>query len=1084
MNSRKLVIRNLFYYRKKNFTVILGIAIATAVLIGALIVGDSVTNNLKRIAQLRLGKIEFTLNSGERYFTNQLADKLQSDLNTAVSPLLLLEGMAIAEGGVQRVNNIQILGVDSSFGNTFDTNIFLDKINPDEVIINTKLAGHLNVNPGDEILFRIKKASLIPLNAPFVSDDELTVTARLKIKKIAGDDDAGRFNLRISQTGPYSAFVSIDLLNQLMDLTGKANILLISQNTSLTGKYILETIGNNWTIEDAGLIIRELPESGEIEILSERVFFDQSTLDALQAIPVSENLVFTYFVNEFSSGSNFTPYSFVSTFPDSLIGQNEVIVNQWLADDLNLKIGDSLNMKYFTVGPLRKLLELKSGFVVKNIVPIKDRFADENLMPVIPGLSDAGNCRDWETGIPINLDKIRDKDEDYWNIYKGVPKAFIAQSKAVDLWRNLYGSYTAVRFNANEINPDNLKIAITKNLNPASLGFVINEVSKNSSEAATQGVDFSQLFMGLSFFVFLSAIILTILLLFLNLDGRKEQLETMSALGISKNKIHWIMNLESLILSASGALIGVILAILYTLIIFSALNGVWMDIVRTEMMQIYVSVPTLLKGFFLSMLVCWLTLFFTIRRFLNKKSAKYVDLNSDKKSFSFNKLILIISVIGLAISITLIISQIMQSERINAEVFFIAGGLILISVLLIFFELIKKAEGNTFRKMDVFSLGIRNSIRNKGRSISIVSLLAIGTFVVFSTGTNRKDLFIESTDKTSGTGGFQFYSESTIPIVRDLNDAKVRLETGLSEDINFVQISKAEGDDASCLNLNRISNPQILAVNPQNLEGRFKFISETESIKNVSWLSLDIILPENIIPAIADETVIKWGLGKKAGDTLTYTDDYGNIMKLKLIGGIANSIFQGNIIISDKQFLKHFPDISGSNIFLIDGITENIDNIESELGMIFRDYGWEMKSAVQRLAEFNSVENTYLSIFMVMGAFAILIGTIGMGIVLARSILERKKEISLFKAIGISSQKILSVLLTEYLFLLISGILIGVLTSIIATLPSLLSPGTEISISSILLITVILLINGFIWIWFLAKIFLRNPAISQALRND
>jgi ABC-type antimicrobial peptide transport system permease subunit len=346
-------------------------------------------------------------------------------------------------------------------------------------------------------------------------------------------------------------------------------------------------------------------------------------------------------------------------------------------------------------------------------------------------------------------------------------------------------------------------------------------------------------------------------------------------------------------------------------------------------------------------------------------------------------------------------------------------------------------------------------------------------------------LFLVESDRSSGTGGFLYFSESTIAVIHNLSDPEVRQELGLTNALNFVQLHKAEGDDASCLNLNRVTNPQILGVDPQELEGRFSFISRTPFLSDTSpWSSLDQVLKDDIVPAIADETVIKWGLGKKVGDTIVYTDGLGSTMKLILIGGLDNSIFQGNVIISNRQFLSHFPDKGGSNIFLIDGEITNKADTEQELGTIFRDYGWEMESALQRLAEFNSIENTYLSIFLVLGALAILIGTAGLGVILARSILERKKEIALMKAVGIGQGRILRLFLNEYLLMLFSGIIIGGITSTIATMPSLLNPAKEVSLKSIWLITGILLLNGLFWILFLARNYLRDPEINTALRNE
>ena len=1110
MNSWNLVLRNLLFYRWKNLTVALGISISTAVLTGALIVGDSVSHNLNRLVDLRLGEVNIVLSTAERFVTSNLAPLLQKELHAIVSPVLVSEGMAVAEEGGMRANNIQVLGIGESFDKVLGINPFYNELSDEEAIISRNMAERLNLKAGDEFLLRIKKASLIPLNAPFVSDEEIIVSTRLKIKAIAGDMHIGRFNLRISQTSPLNVFISIDHLNRLMKLNNKANLLLFSSTPSIKADEIYSAVQRSWSAEDIGLVFREIPSGNQFEITSERIFIDNPVSKAIQTFQISGEFILTYFVNSITaitsnstadqvipdtpvSGNNnlshlksspairMTPYSFVSTMPDNILSEQEIIVNEWLADDLNLKKGDSVAMRFFIVGPLRRLAESQETFIVKEVVPIKGQFADKSLMPDIPGLSDAGNCSDWETGIPIDLGRIRDKDEKYWTDFKGTPKAFISISLAKELWENMYGAYTAVRFPLDKAVIEAIDQHLKTNINPVSLGFLVTDVKDESYRAANQGVDFSQLFLGLSFFVMLAALILSVLLMILNLEGRRSQLLTLAAMGIPQKTIRRLILTEGLLVTLSGAIIGSVLAIFYTGGIFSALNGIWSDIVRTDMMQMVVKIPVLLTGFLISVFISWITVIFTVRSFLKSEPVKSIKLSEKSSGRAGFYAALVMAVI----SIGLILIQILSNETVNAGTFFIAGGGLLISVLLFLYYFMNYFSRQSFGSINIFKLGLRNILRNKNRSISIISLLAIGTFIVLSTGTNRKDVFIDAKDKTSGTGGYLFFSETTVPVNRDLNNMDVRQEFGITEDIKFVQFSKAPGDDASCLNLNRISKPVILGVDPGEMEGRFSFVSRTPflSMEN-PWYSLRNPLSEGLVPAFADQTVIKWGLGMKVGDTLSYTNALGREFKLLLIGGLANSIFQGNVIIADEYFRKHFPDHIGSSVFLIDVYSENIERTESQLNMIFRDYGWEMTTNSRRLAEFNSVENTYLSIFLMMGARAVLIGTIGVSIILARSIMERKKEITLLGAFGIGRQNILRLFINEFLLLLLAGSFAGILTSTIATLPSLLSLNTGVSFSTVLFFFTVLLLNGIFWIWFMAWFFLKDKNVALSLQND
>jgi putative ABC transport system permease protein len=296
---------------------------------------------------------------------------------------------------------------------------------------------------------------------------------------------------------------------------------------------------------------------------------------------------------------------------------------------------------------------------------------------------------------------------------------------------------------------------------------------------------------------------------------------------------------------------------------------------------------------------------------------------------------------------------------------------------------------------------------------------------------------------------------------------------------------KAEGDDASCLNLNKIMNPRVLGVDPAKLDQRFSFVSRTGTLDDAHpWLSLRSELPGGLIPAVADETVIKWGLGLEVGDTLHYSNATGGNMDLLLIGGLAPSVFQGSVIIDNGHFLEQFPESSGTQVFLVDGARADTALIQAEIGRGMRDLGWDMQLASARLAEFNSVTNAYLSIFMVMGALGLLLGTFGLVVVLSRSILERRQEIALLKAVGYGRKKILGLIAREYMILLSAGIATGFITAVIATLPSILSPHTGSSFRSILLWLAVLVVNGFFWILLVTWSALRDPEIYRGLRND
>ena len=946
-------------------------------------------------------------------------------------------------------------------------------------MISTNLAERLHLKIGDRFLARIKKASLIPLNAPFVSDAETSVSFSAVVKEIAGRHEVGLFNLKNSQTAPYNLFLSLKRLNELMKFDSKANRLLIS-GTGLNNQKISELLNDCFTAEDAGLKIKEIKLTNEIEITSERVFIDDQIIKAFEPFKASHPIL-TYFANSIGFKGKSTPYSFVSTIDDNGLNNNEIIINDWMATDLKVKTGDSITIKYYEIGPLRQLVEKGTVFVVKAIVPITGKYADKDLMPFLPGMSDVGNCRDWEAGVPIKLDAIRDKDEAYWKQNKGTPKAFISLKKAHQLWANRFGNYTAIRIGADSFTEKEYRTLFATSISPANLGVTVTAVKDNGLKAARSGVDFSQLFLGLSFFLLMAALILTSLLFLLNLENRQTQTGTLLMLGFTRNQIRKLLLSEGAIVALVGSLLGLLIAVVYTKLVFIALNSLWWDVVRTSVLEIDIKISTLITGLVISILISLLTILISVNRNFKRQTVELQRQQDRPQIPIVAKIKLGIMAVSLVLAIGFVVFQLFSGQQ-DASLFFISGGLLLIGLLLFAENQLRRSRYTVADNFSIRTLCQHNRSQNMGRSLTVIILFALGTFLVVSTGANRQDLLSNATAKSSGTGGFQYFAETSIPVLYSLNDRERRLKEGITSDFDAAQFSRIDGDDASCLNLNKVSNPAILGVDPQILKDRFSFAASSHEIdKDNIWKALDELLNDGVVPAIADHTVIQWGLGLNIGDTLHYRNEKGDTLKLKLIAGLSPSVFQGYVLISNANFLKNFPTSSGSNLFLIDVPKEKAESAGEELKSIFRDYGWEMTTAAQRLMEFNSVTNTYLSIFLALGALGLILGTVGLAVVLARTILERQKETAMMQSLGFTRKQVVGLFVNEYLVLLIWGLLIGFISAVVAVLPNFLTPGNDVSLITVLLIVLVILVNGVVWIAGISWFGLRKKSLIENL---
>jgi len=1026
--------QSLRYYRKLNLAVVLGIALSTAILVGALVVGDSVRFTLQQIVAQRLGKTSRVITAGERLFSQQLAEGIARQTGAESSTLLRSNGFGVISGGENRLNQLAVWGIDSLFGHFGEKPVAFN-LKENEVAINEEVARLTGLKPGDEFLLRVNKLNTFPANTPFVSVKENSVGVYVKIKSVLSAAELGNFQLQNGQSAPRNLFCSIEWLNRQMALQAKANVILIGEEYQ--GEDLVQILRQNWKLADLNLQVRENSQLNYTEILSDRVFVEPVVAQFCQMNLPDSKPVFSYFINSLSANGFSTPYSFVSS--DPALSGVQLNVSQWLADDLKLTPNDSVRISYFEVGPQRKLVEKDTLFIVNELFKQEGELADRNLMPVIPGLSDAGNCRDWKTGVPVDLKKIRPKDEEYWKQAGGAPKAFVSLATAQKLWGNRFGETTAIRVAG--LKSAELEQTLLSGLDPADAGYQISDAKTEGNQAASTGVDFGQLFIGLSFFVLFAAVLLTIILFRLFLNYRKSEIGTLSAMGFTIPSIRALLLKEAAGYILLGILIGIPFGIAYNYLILKAINTIWVDIVRTSAVQMYLSASTILVGSLVIALVSLATIWLVLKRFLRQQLVA-LQRNSGAKRTTNGKSSLLVASFLLLTSLFLLVYKGFNHGEINPEYFLISGFGLLPGLIFLADWLTRKLTSETTNTtFTLRQFALHRIAAERSRNLMILSFLATGIFLVFSTGLNRKEVTKNAEKASSGTGGFNYFVETSIPVLSNLEIPQGREELDLPEDAVVVPFQVRKGDDASCLNLNRIVQPEIIACNTTIFDKRssFTFASRTAELDiSHPWLSLEQTLEGGAIPAIADQGVIQWGMGKRVGDTLHYKDEEGKVLRLKLIGGLASSVFQGKVIISSAHFSRAFPSISGTSLFLLD--LPGKDSHSELLKSSWLAYGPEVVTTRERLITFYSVESTYLHIFLILGAIALLIGTMGLGILLYRITAEQLPEYALLSSLGFQKSQMFRLLMVERLFLILVAVLTGIIPALLSSLPSLTSP--------------------------------------------
>jgi ABC-type antimicrobial peptide transport system permease subunit len=235
MTFRRLLLENLFYHWRGNLAVLLGVVVGTAVLTGALLVGDSLRGSLRAVAEEQLGWVDLAL-VGKRFFREELVSKLPAE---RLSPAILLQVSAAREEKGQasgkRARQVVLLGVDQRFWNGSGAaakeaeaaGMPAEFWNPPEnrstppdqeaVVLGAALADDLEVTQGDRITIFLQKVSSTPRESLLGKRDtrEVLATLSLRVAAVLPDDHFGsRFALNPGPSLPRNAFVPLRYLQE------------------------------------------------------------------------------------------------------------------------------------------------------------------------------------------------------------------------------------------------------------------------------------------------------------------------------------------------------------------------------------------------------------------------------------------------------------------------------------------------------------------------------------------------------------------------------------------------------------------------------------------------------------------------------------------------------------------------------------------------------------------------------------------------------------------------------------------------------------------------------------------------------
>jgi ABC-type antimicrobial peptide transport system permease subunit len=1088
MHASTLRTRSLRHYWRTNAAVVMGVATAVAVLAGSLLVGESVRASLQNLALSRLGQASEALTS-PRFFREQLAADLTqqsafTERYAAASPLLALKGSVSRPDGGQLAGDVIVYGVDARF-------FALHGVEPPNLedrnaLLSPALHGELQAKPGDSLLVLVEATSDIPSSTLFGRRDEPAKRLRVTNAGTLPREKLGEFTLRPTPQELRAVFLPLSTLQKTLGLDGRVNTLIVSERSpadddarpsNLTG-----LVAKSARLEELGLKIHQLPARTALALESPSGLIpDDAAAQALstardQSLEARPSLV--YLANAIRAHGREVPYSLVAAIEPERMpslapkltiekGPNApppIVLNDWAAKDLDAKPGDTVTLDYYLWMEDGRLLTKSAEFKAAGTVPLAGDAADPDLVPAYPGLTETLHMSDWDPPFPVDLNRIRPKDEEYWARHRTTPKAFVPLAAGQKLWGHRLGKVTSIRLipqqgtdlteaaknYAAALVPKLLEGDTEQRLQAFSLE--VTPVRQQAMAASRGTTDFGTYFVYFSFFLVAAALLLAGLFFRLGVEQRLREVGLLRALGFTPARLRAQLLGEGLVLATLGAVLGVLGAVAYAGLMMLGLSTIWVGAVGTRELELVISWRALVAGAIGGIAAAAIAIAWTLRD-LRRRSPRALLAGALEDWTPARKRGFILPAALAATAAALLIAA--AAGAMSATPAFFGGGtLLLIAALATIRQILRGRPKNPAAIHSVAGLGARGASFRPGRSLVAIALVAAATFVIVAVGAFRRDTDPDLRKPDSESGGFTLLALSSQPLHHDPRTPEGRAALGLPQDaldgVTLARFRRSAGEDASCLNLYRPSRPTVLGAEPSFIQqNRFAFqnsLATTEAERANPWLLLERDAEEGAIPVVADGTTLDYVLAKTLGDEMTLGDTG---VRVRFVAALKPGLLQSELITGDRHFQRAFPDEHGYRFFLLDVPVGREAAVSASLESSLSDFGFDITAAAARLNAYHRVENTYIATFQTLGALGLLLGTVGLIALILRNAFERRRELALLQAVGYRIGDLRRMALNENTLVLGVGLLSGVVPAVLAIAPALRQRGEGLSLMGV-----------------------------------
>ena len=1114
MTFRTLIVRSLAYHWRTNLAVCFGVAAAVAVLGGALIAGDSVRGSLRDLALGRLGRTHDALTLAGFVRDGLARDIAQATARDAV-PLVTGTALVTHEPTGRRAAGVLVYGIDERFWrfHGFDPR--------DGTFASPALAAELGAARGDTLLTRLQRPSEIPLESLFAHKDDAGRTVRLTLEAALPREQLGEFTLTPQQGDVRAIFAPLRRIQRDLDAVDRVNTILIGPPRD--GRADPQAFRSALRLED--LAVRVGPVNDGLDVAVESASgivsepLETAARQAAEALGLTPLPVFTYLANTIRIGDRSIPYSLVTALDFSLLpppaarasgpprDEVPIALNTWAARELNAVAGERVEIEYYLWDAIEGLQTRAAQFVLDRIVPMEGIGADRRLAPQYPGITAADSLADWDPPFPIDLSRVKPRDERYWDEHRTTPKAFVPYERGRDLWSTQFGRATSIRMRAGggrDATAASAALAaeLQKRLDPAALGIAVVPARELAIQGSGGTTDFGEYFTYFSFFLVVSALLLAVMFFRLGVEQRLRQIGILRAAGFTIGDIRGLLLVEAAGLSVAGGVAGALGAVAYAHAIVYGLRTWWVGAVGTTLLTVHVrpaSVAIGAAGGIVAALVCVALALRSAGKQSPRSLIAAQSLDAPLATQPGRTSRRLTWIAALALTAGALVGVGFVRPSLQAGTFFGAGALMLTAALLAFGAWLRARDSRLVRGRGaaaIVKLGLRGAAFRPSRSVLSASLIASAAFIIVSVDAFRRGGGELTDDPRAGTGGFALLARAEVPVVHNPNDAAGReaLQVDAAPELaqaRFMRFRLRPGEDASCLNLYRPASPTLIAPEPQFIgANRFSFsasLAETDAERRNPWLLLNRKFDDGAVPAIADATSLQYVLHAAVGDDFSIDVGRASPLVLRFVASLRDSVLQSELVIGEDAFVRNFPAQQGYRLFLVDApgtaTREQAGALAQAVERALAPFGVDAVSTVERLDSFHRVENTYLSTFQSLGALGLLLGTVGLATVMFRNVLERRRELALLRAVGYNHGHVSIMMVSEAALLLGTGLVAGAACAAIAVAPAWFGRGGSAPGVGLALLLVAVLAAGLVSAVIATRAALSG-AVLEGLRNE